>query len=179
MHYSRNVNMTDRNEMISFLKRHLRCNTRYLWDRSTSYANDISFEAMNIGPLKDVVEFFEEQHCGVSLTLCSGVFNIDVARDFSQNQQNSFIVEINEGHAVLYQCHLDGKGIRRALLNRGTDENETFMSWSDDQVRERVELVSAFDRACDEMRAIYIARLLSALKGFIEDENVLKEKLSF
>ncbi|PZP55883.1 MAG: hypothetical protein DI596_10970 [Azospira oryzae] len=44
----------------------------------------------------------------------------------------------------------------RVLPGQGIDQGESFEDWSMQQLRERVELVCRFDRACDEIRNAFI-----------------------
>lgn len=41
-------------------------------------------------------------------------------------------------------------------LGRSIDQNEDFEDWSDEDLKERVELVCKFDRLCDDIREQFL-----------------------
>lgn len=70
------------------------------------------------------------------------------------------------------RCHAEGERGRinisplRTLSvysGRSIDQDEDFSEWSMDQLRQRVELVTAFDAACDEIRECFLDLMSSCV----------------
>lgn len=154
MIYSTRVNADSRSDMIRYLTNHLRYNTRFVWDHSLTYANDLSVSGLTLGVWESMAH--EMVKDGFSMEM--------IARDYIDafsDRFNGFTIAFNDGYAVLRQCHFDGNWNRRIISDRGTDEVESFLKWSYDHIQERTQLLCEFDVVCERIRASFFASLLS------------------
>lgn len=182
------VDLRSRKAMINFLKKHYRYHTLNSWNCSTSYANNVkvynlgltSAEEDKLYELLEMSEFYDR---------ISFYFD-DFAREFNYQWQAGFNGR-SSGYIVLYkgyvknsdyksfytECGRCGRDTRvnfsKPPLEYGTypgrsvDMGEDFSEWDIYTLRERVLLVSRFDKMCDS--------ILKEVKNIIENFQIEEE----
>lgn len=182
------VDLRSRKAMINFLKKHYRYHTSNSWNCSTSYANNVkvynlgltSAEEDKLYELLEMSEFYDR---------ISFYFD-DFAREFNYQWQAGFNGR-SSGYIVLYkgyvknsdyksfytECGRCGRDTRvnfsKPPLEYGTypgrsvDMGEDFSEWDIYTLRERVLLVSRFDKMCDS--------ILKEVKNIIENFQIEEE----
>lgn len=148
--FSKNVNLDNREEMIHFLTTHFRYSTMNSWNRMTSYANNVKIPNLEIPDYAKAYDFIHAE--------CDD-YDIDVHIAIEEFMMSTgYTVGFNGrsyGYIVMYDTELDKNGNRRVLMH-GIDEYEDFEDWETDDIRERVKLVQAFDKLCDNIRDMFI-----------------------
>lgn len=182
------VDLRSRKAMINFLKKHYRYHTSNSWNCSTSYANNVkvynlgltSAEEDKLYKLLEMSEFYDR---------ISFYFD-DFARDFNYQWQAGFNGR-SSGYIVLYKGYVKnsdyksfytecGRCGRDTRVNfskppleygiypgRSVDMAEDFSEWDIYTLRERVLLVSRFDKMCDS--------ILKEVKNIIENFQIEEE----
>lgn len=168
------VDLRSRKAMINFLKKHYRYHTLNSWNCSTSYANNVkvynlgltSAEENKLYELLEMSEFYDR---------ISFYFD-DFARDFNYQWQAGFNGR-SSGYIVLYKGYVKKNGYKSIRSEppfeygiypgRSVDMGEDFSEWDIYTLRERVLLVSRFDKMCDS--------ILKEVKNIIENFQIEEE----
>ena len=145
-----------RKDMVDFLSSHFRYDTMNSWNCSTSYAKCVKVGRLGLTST-------ERDTCYAMLDVegiydASG-FNAEL-RAFDAAHDHHWQIGQNGrsgGYLVLYQGGSDG----RVFPGRSTDMGDSFEGWDMDQLRDRVNLVWAFDRACDRAVRRFVDYALS------------------
>lgn len=151
--FEKNINVNDRTAMVDFLKNHFRYNTMNSWNNSTSYANNV--KVYNLGLTAEQLDKAYE-------IVGKRYYELDeVIRDtiFDFREETGYDVGFNgrcSGYIVLYQCERDNNGTLHTYPGRSIDMGEDFEDWTEEDLRDRVELVRKFDHLCDEIRDMFI-----------------------
>ena len=132
------INKRDKQEMIDFLQNHFRYDTMSSWNNSTSYANKVKVWDVIPGHLQDnafellETDMFYELHINWLL------------EDFDM-ENAGYSAGFNGrsgGYIVLYHDQYPGRDI---------DQSATFEDWEMFELRDRVDLVQAFDKMCENV----------------------------
>lgn len=158
--FYKEVNITSKDEMVSFLENHFRYFTMNPWNRLTSYANNMKLH--NLGLTDKQLEkaygmLISDESENTDISLYNQMV-YDVKEAF--NQETGYQVGFNGrsgGYLVLYDTNSKGETLVRSI-----DDLETFEDWEIEDLQERVKLVSAFDKCCDNMRDV----LLDVLENY-------------
>ena len=152
--FYKEVNTTSKDEMISFLKNHFRYFTMNSWNGLTSYANNVKLHNLGLTN-KQLEKAYDMLISNESEDIDISLYNqmiYDVKEAF--NQETGYQVGFNGrsgGYLVLYDTNSKGETLVRSI-----DDLETFEDWEIEDLQERVKLVSAFDKCCDEMRNVLL-----------------------
>lgn len=134
------VNKRSRTAITDFLTRHYRYNTMNSWNRSTSYANNVKVQNLDIpADLQDLaysVAFGEIE---------APDWDIFFARTVSDFNRRT-------GYLVLYEAQANKDGTYSVYTGCAVDMYEDFADWDIQDLRRRVELVQDFDQTCDRLR---------------------------
>lgn len=158
--FYKEVNITSKDEMVSFLENHFRYFTMNSWNGLTSYANNMKLHNLGLTDKQlekayDMLISDESENTDISLY---NQMVYDVKEAF--NQETGYQVGFNGrsgGYLVLYDTNSKGETLVRSI-----DDLETFEDWEIEDLQERVKLVSAFDKCCDNMRDV----LLDVLENY-------------
>lgn len=169
-YFSKQIDTDSRQAMAEFIADHFRYYTMNSWNRMTSYANNVKIHNLGLSSEQasraydllldngiDMSQFWDEVH--------------DIIRDFLY--ETGYTIGFNgrsDGYMVLYDTEL--KNGRRVTLvhSMGDYDIEELLDpdeWSMDELRREVALVRAFDRACDDVRDLFVYVLQT---GHVETE---------
>lgn len=176
--FYKKVNKSNRSEMINFLKNHFRYNTMNSCNKSTSYANNVKLQNLNI----------PEEKMNMAYDIISG----DVDTSILQQDINDLIYMFKEetgydagfngrsdGYLVLYKTKFDIDQNRIVTcpgqsIDMYTDfENKD--EWPINELRHRVKLIQKFDSLCDHIRDTFLQVLDDC--EIIETEIEIKRTL--
>lgn len=140
------VDFRSRKSMIDFLKNHFRYYTGNSWNRLTSYANNVKI--YHLGLTK------EQENYAYEILSCDSADAIYDEIDFicksffDETGYKIFFNGRSGGYLVLYRA----EGVN------SIDQCEDFEDeyWEMSELKERVKLVQAFDKACDRIRETFI-----------------------
>ena len=127
-----------RGAMEEFLREHQRYFTMSSWNERTSYSNRVKIPDLGLTP--------EQRDTAYELLTCDD--------PSVWNDINDQIKEFEKEHG--YTAVFNGRGNGyMVLVNKwgcfaGIDEGRYFDDWDDDELLERVKLVQAFDKLCDD-----------------------------
>lgn len=150
--FAKNINTTNRNEMIAFLKNHFRYHTMNSWNNATSYANNVKLYNLNI----------PDNNYEKAADLLFGeyenryVINEMVTEHFEKfTAETGFAAGFNGrsgGYIVMYDTEYDPKSNKRVVYpGRSIDQYEDFEEFENDELETRVKLVCEFDKMCDNL----------------------------
>lgn len=151
--FRKEVDYTNREEMIEFLENHFRYWTMNSWNRSSSYANNVKIYNLNLP--EEIRDRAWDYVCG-SLE-CDEIdyliqdeiamFRADTGFDAGFNGRSG-------GYIVMYDTDWK-KGELVTFPGRSIDADVDFYDedeWDLISLRERVNLVQRFDQMCDYIR---------------------------
>jgi hypothetical protein len=137
-----------RESQITYLRSHCRYYTMNSWNRSTSYAHIIKIACLLDLNQEDQDRCYEGLQCPEAFDDFNDVldlFSID-------NPEWSICINGRSGgYLVLYQ-----QNGRAVYPGRPTDQDEHFEDWDDEDIGSRVDLIMAFDEACEMAVASYV-----------------------
>lgn len=155
--FFKDVDVTNREEMIRFLSNHFRYHTMNSWNRSTSYANNMKLYNLPLtDKQRDALYKIMDIECDSPYQLIRRLLN-----EFGANHKYRWQAGFNGrsgGYVVLYEGKIeDGRVV--TYPGRNIDMNVDFNEWDDKALQNRVKLVQDFDKLCDDIidEAIYIA----------------------
>lgn len=152
--YEKAVNTDNRNEMIQFLTGHFRYFTMNSWNGCSSYANNVKI--YNLGLTKEQEDIAYQL---LDPDVDTNALNDQIAFLIEQFYEDTgYTVSYNgrsSGYLVLYETKRENNKMRM-YPGRSIDQNEDFEDWSDEDLKERVELVCKFDRLCDDIREQFL-----------------------
>ena len=146
--FSKDVDTSNRTEMINFLKNHFRYHTAQPWNRSTSYAHNVKIHRLGIEDPD--IEKKMYQLCSIDTPDLDVIIGECIQRFRNETGYDAGFNGRSSGYIVLYDANLPFRPI---------DENEDFddeVEWPDKYLKEHVELIQRFDKLCDEILAEYI-----------------------
>lgn len=148
--FAKPVDTNNRAQMISFLKNHFRYYTMSPWNINTSYANCVKLYNLRI----------PDKLFDTALSLVSGgIDDDDIYQDMIKNcfddfnQKTGYAAGFNGrsgGYVVLYDTEY--KNGQYNVMMKGLDMNEDFSDFTDDELKNRVYVVTEFDKLCDNLR---------------------------
>ena len=151
--FKKEIDCTNRQEMIDFLENHFRYWTMNSWNRSSSYANNVKIYNINLP--EEVSDKVWDYACG-SIE-CSEIdymiqdefamFRADTGYDVGFNGRSG-------GYIVMYDTEWKN-GELVTFPGRSIDADVDFYDedeWDMRDLRERVLLVQRFDEMCDSIR---------------------------
>ena len=160
MFFEKQVDLTDRKAMIRFLKEHVRYFTMNSWNRSTSYANNVKFYKLGLT---------EEQETSAYQFLDPDLDTSELQQAiqeqiFDFQETTGYTIGFNgrsQGYLVLYDTKYNLETKTMAMYpGRSIDRDADFEDaeeWPDELLAERVQLVCAFDRTCDQIRDVFLS----------------------
>lgn len=160
--FYKKVRKNNRRDMIDFLQNHFRYNTMNSWNQSTSYANNVKVHRLDIP--KDKIDIAYE------------IIYDDVNADDLYDEISNFIYDFKQdtgydvgfngrssGYLVLYATAFDVKQNKLVTYpGRNIDmcaDFEDKSEWDMTALKSRVELVSKFDKLCDDIRDVFLQYL--------------------
>lgn len=150
--FAKTVDTTDRKAMVNFLSHHFRYNTMNSWNNSTSYANNVKIYNLDVDEdIKDTMY----QLLGAECYELNDNINFLINEFYQQTGYAAGFNGRSSGYIVLYECDTKD-GTQRTFVGRNIDQYADFddeNEWSDDDLRERVALVTKFDTLCDNIIA--------------------------
>ena len=153
--FKKDIDTNDRSAMIKFLSNHRRYYTMNSWNRSSSYANNVKI--YNLAIPADLVD---KAYDFISIGSDDYDFAVrSIIHDFYM--KTGYNIGSNGrsgGYLVLY----DDKSVR------SINQDEDFEDWGNDELKSRVELVTAFDECCDDIVATFIDHLKKCHIGMVE-----------
>ena len=149
--FAKSIDTNNRAQMISFLKNHFRYYTMNSWNCNTSYANCVKLYNLRIPD-----ELFD-----TALSLVSGeIDNMEIYTDMIKNcfddfnQKTGYAAGFNgrsSGYVVLYDTEY--KNGQYHVTMKGLDMDEDFIDFTDEELKDRVTVVTEFDKLCDNLRS--------------------------
>lgn len=159
IHYGRPVDMLDKRAMYGFLKSHFRYDTMRSWNRSRSYANNVKVHNLD---LPDAI-LHDDGKSDLMYDILSGEaycpdYEIGVREIIAgfEKDHPGYTMGFNgrsSGYLVLYDSEHPGKPI-------DVPDEDEIEEMSVDELGRAVQLVRDFDKACDEIRALFIDTVL-------------------
>lgn len=157
--FKKEVDTTNRENMITFLKNHFRYATMNSWNQSTSYANDVKL--YNLDLPKDLENKAYDVICDeIDMSYYNDKIN-KIMTEFTD--ETGYAMGYNgrqSGYLVLYntEYNINSKTIS-VYPGRSIDQNKDFEDWSVEMLKDRVKLVTTFDEYCDKIRDEFINML--------------------
>lgn len=150
--FTRNV-ADNRVSMINFLTKHFRYYTSNPWNRSTSYANNVKLQNLEIpDELREKAYDFIGLECPeyqYAIQELINDFRHETGYDAGFNGRSS-------GYIVLYKRERDRLGRPITVPGRSIDADTDFKYWSINELKERVNLVCRFDKLCNDIRDTFL-----------------------
>lgn len=151
--FTKEIDYTNRQEMVDFLKNHYRYWTMNSWNASSSYANNVKIYNLNLP--KEIQDKAWDYACG-SLECCDIDFMIqdEIAMFKEDTRYDAGFNGRSAGYLVMYDTDwCNGKLI--TYPGRGIDQYADFDDeddWDISSLADRVKLVQRFDEMCDNIR---------------------------
>lgn len=151
--FKKEIDYTDRQEMVDFLKNHYRYWTMNSWNVSSSYANNVKIYNLNLP--KEIQDKAWDYACG-SLECCDIDFMIqdEIASFKWETGYDAGFSGRSGGYIVMYDTDWkDGKLV--TYIGRSIDKYTDFDDedvWDISSLADRVKLVQRFDEMCDNIR---------------------------
>lgn len=143
------INLMCRPAMINFLENHFRYNTMSSWNNSTSYANSMKIHKFNFPD--NAYEVLQQGQVFDGIN--------ELIRDWDEEQDQYYQAGFNGragGYLVMYQGGKDPQIKKRFTRpGKGVDQGEDFTAWSDEELKDRCQLVQSFDKLCDAIVAAF------------------------
>lgn len=171
--YYKEVDTTNRDEMIKFLTTHFRYFTMNSWNGATSYANNVKIYNLGIKDEDLVDKAFDITVDDIERSELDFAMR-DVIKSFEKKYKKG--VGFNGksgGYLVLYYTEIGDENEMNVFPGKslGSDDPEYFEDWTDFKLKKFVALVTAFDKLCDEIREVYITYLEQS--EIVEEEEVI------
>lgn len=158
--FAKKVDTTDRKAMIDFLTNHFRYNTMNSWNASTSYANNVKIYNLGIEDESVLDKAFDIIAADVDSEEMEYNFQ-QIIDEFRQNE--GYDIGFNGrsgGYLVLYSMGYNAAhNSKEVYPGRSIDQDEDFSdedTWTMEELKERCDLVCAFDHACDLIRQEFL-----------------------
>ena len=168
--FAKQIDTTNRKAMIDFLKNHFRYHTMNSWNKSTSYANNVKI--YNLDTTEEIKNKMyqlleaDDDDC-LSMDIQQFILDFQKETGYSAGFNGR-----SGGYIVLYDATYDN-GQFKVYPGRPIDQDEDFYDedeWSDEDLKNRVELVSAFDQLCDE--------IINHVIEFCETHEMIEETIN-
>lgn len=154
--FFKEVDLTDRKAMVSFLANHFRYYTINPWNRLTSYANNVKVQNLEIpNHLREKAYDF---------------ISCDDTGDYS-DAVNELVLEFMDktGYTVCFNGRSSGYLVLyetsdNDVLMHSIDQAIYYDDWSTEDLVERTKLVSSFDKLCEQYEICFILYRHSTIK---------------
>ena len=146
--FFKEVNLTDRKAMISFLAKHFRYYTINPWNRLTSYANNVKLQNLEI-PNHLQERAYDFISCDNTVDYYDAVNEL-VSEFRDKTGYAACFNGRSGGYLVLYEAS------KNDVLMHSIDQDICFDDWSTEDLAERTKLVSNFDKLCDAIRDLFL-----------------------
>lgn len=171
--YYREIDTTNRKEMITFLTTHFRYFTMNSWNGVRSYANDIKIYHLGIEDQSIIDKAYDTLRDDIDTTELDFIIK-DTIESFEREHKTA--VGFNGrsgGYLVLYYTEIGHENKINVFPGQslGSSDKEDFEDWEDFELKDLVDLITAFDKLCDELREIYITYLKAS--EIVEEEEVI------
>lgn len=171
--YYKEVDTTNRDEMIKFLTRHFRYFTMNSWNGATSYANNVKIYHLGIEDQSIIDKAYDTLRDDIDATELDFVIK-DTIESFEK--EHKIAVGFNgrsSGYLVLYYTEIGHENKINVFPGKslGSSDPEYFENWTNYELKKLVKLVTNFDKLCDELREIYITYLKAS--EIVEEEEVI------
>lgn len=175
--YYREIDTTNKNEMITFLTTHFRYFTINSWNGVRSYANDIKIYHLGIEDQNIIDKAYDTLRDDIDTTELDFVIKNTIE---SFERKHKAAVGFNGrsgGYLVLYYTEIGHENNINVFPGKslGSNDPEYFEDWTDYEIKKLTNLVIDFDKFCDELREIYIT-FLKASEIFEEEEVIVTTK---
>ena len=149
--FKKDINTSNRDEMIRFLSEHFRYNTARNWNHATSYANNAKIHNLGLSSeLADKAYDFLSAECPEF----KNEYN-DICNKFREETNYAIGINGRSGYIVLYDISIGKAGIPYVSM-KSIDMDADFETWTDEELKERTLLVSKFDEFCDIIISTFI-----------------------
>lgn len=150
--FSKNVDLESRDDMLAFLRDHLKYFTMNSWNRIRSYANNVKLRNLEI-PDKLMDKAYEfigaERNAYYKLCVDELIYEFMMETGYTAGFNGR-----SSGYIVMYDTKKEN-GRTYVCYQDSVDESD-IDEWSDKELRDRVTLVQRFDRLCDDIRELFI-----------------------
>ena len=155
--FYKKVNKSSRKEMVEFLENHFRYDTMNSWNCSTSYANCVKIYSLNLPnelmdkawELVSIDNDFYDDYVYPLIYDFREEWGYDVC--FNGKSSGYLVLYEAEKYYDEYKKYYRWKIYPGKSIDMGEDFNDKD-EWSMNRLKERVELVQAFDKLCDDIR---------------------------
>lgn len=186
MFFEKKVDTRSRAAMIAFLTGHFRYNTANSWNGGSSYAHCIKIGRLGLtqtqngqafrflsadywDEIRNPIDDFTIEHDGnytIGTNGRSSGYLVLYDSHYESTEHKSFCPACGQrnfteapgpcGVCKKPRVNYAKPPRRLAVSTKAIDQGEEFTDWSLDALRNRVTLVSDFDRACDDIRSNFI-----------------------
>lgn len=154
--FTKKVNLSNKNDMVEFLVKHPRYWTMNSWNRLSSYAQNVKLHNLRLPEdISEKAYDFIGAECETyneQLDMLLSEFTLETGYFAGFNGRSG-------GYIVLYDSVREPDTGELRVSNASIDSDctvEDFAERSTSNLRERVELVTRFDKLCDDIRALFI-----------------------
>lgn len=175
--FKKDVDLNSKEAMIAFLANHFRYYTMNSWNLATSYANNVKVYNLDLpDDLRNKAYDFLDAECDE--------FSFEIQHLIAEFEHfTGYSAGFNGrsgGYIVLYDTELDSSNNRNRLhtVFRNVDQYADFEDWDEDDLRDRVKTVQAFDDLCDQIRETFLFYLENATIETIEEIKVVPKKVA-
>lgn len=174
MHFEKKIDRRSRKAMIDFLQNHYRYYTLNSWNRSTSYAQKVKIYDLPIPQ-----DMRDRAYDIVGGAIIAPEFDFIIQDEFEQfTSDTGYAAGFNgrsSGYIVMRDTEWNPTSQTISIRpGRAIDQDENFEEWSMDMLKDRVEIVTRFDRMCDNILNKFI-ELLQNSEVETQTEIITKE----
>ena len=165
------IKLCNRKSMTMYLKKHFRYNTMNSWNRSTSYANNVKLDNLNI-PKELCEKAYKVAYGEVRNEQFDTDYKMLVNEFYMKTGYHIGFNGRSNGYLVMYDTEAKENGQYTVFPGRAIDMYDDFEEWDIQELRERCKQVMEFDKTCECIRKAYI----DSLKAEIVEETIYVPK---
>ena len=154
--FTKEIDLSNKNDMVEFLAKHPRYWTMNGWNELSSYAQNVKLHNLRLPEdISEKAYDFIDAECETyneQLHMLLSEFTLETGYFADFNGRSG-------GYIVLYDSVREPDTGKLRVSNASIDSDctvEDFAERSMSNLRERVELVTRFDKLCDDIRALFI-----------------------
>lgn len=154
--FTKEIDLSNKNDMVEFLAKHPRYWTMNGWNELSSYAQNVKLHNLRLPEdISEKAYDFIDAECETyneQLHMLLSEFTLETGYFAGFNGRSG-------GYIVLYDSVREPDTGKLRVSNASIDSDctvEDFAERSMSNLRERVELVTRFDKLCDDIRALFI-----------------------
>ena len=154
--FTKEIDLSNKNDMVEFLAKHPRYWTMNGWNELSSYAQNVKLHNLRLPEdISEKAYDFIDAECETyneQLDMLLSEFTLETGYFANFNGRSG-------GYIVLYDSVREPDTGKLRVSNASIDSDctvEDFAERSMSNLRERVELVTRFDKLCDDIRALFI-----------------------